>query len=319
MFKFELEEQVDVSKTSSIWAEKFKPTKLEDFVGDASFKNTIQSFIDSKEIKNLFLHGSCGTGKSAIAKLIINTIPCDSLFINTSDENGVTTIRSKIQDFAMTSGINPFKIIVLDECDFGTPEFFAILRGVIDQYQLRTRFIMTCNFPDRVPDAIKSRCQSFEVKPLNNIDIMKHLIKILNAEKITYKNEDVAFIVKSFSPDLRKIINFAQQSSIDGELKITKASSADHDYKVKLVELLKESSNNSKAFTECRQLVSDASFSNYEDLYKYLFNKVDDYSNGNSAEIILILAESLYQTSLTPEREIGFCAAIYKIIKAINK
>ena len=319
MFKFELEEQENVSKTSTIWAEKYKPATLNDFIGDATFKNTIQSFIDNKEIKNLFLHGSCGTGKSAIAKLIINTLPCDSLWVNTSDENGVLTIRSKIQDFAMTVGIQPFKIIVLDECDFGTPEFFAILRGVIDQYQASTRFIMTCNFPDKVPDAIKSRCQSFEVKPLDNVAIMKHIIKILIAENIKFKNEDVAFAVQSFAPDLRKIINFTQQSSISGELVITKTNSADHDYKLKLVELLKESLNDSKAFSNIRQIIADAGFSNYDSVYKYLFNKVDDYANGHEAEVILNLADAVYQSSLIFEREITFTACMHKIIETIKK
>ena len=318
MFKFELEEQENVSKTSTIWAEKYKPATLNDFIGDATFKNTIQSFIDNKEIKNLFLHGSCGTGKSAIAKLIINTLPCDSLWVNTSDENGVLTIRSKIQDFAMTVGIQPFKIIVLDECDFGTPEFFAILRGVIDQYQASTRFIMTCNFPDKVPDAIKSRCQSFEVKPLDNVAIMKHIIKILIAENIKFKNEDVAFIVQSYAPDLRKIINVAQQSSVDGELTLARANSADHDYKIKLIELLKSSSSNRDAFKEIRQLVADAAFSNYEEIYKYLFNKVDDYANGHEAEVILILADTVYQNSLIFEREISAVACMHKIISAIK-
>jgi replication factor C small subunit len=318
MFKFELEEQENVSKTSTIWAEKFKPTTLNDFIGDSTFKDTIQSFIDNKEIKNLFLHGSCGTGKSVIAKLIINTLPCDSLWVNTSDENGVLTIRSKIQDFAMTVGIQPFKIIVLDECDFGTPEFFAILRGVIDQYQASTRFIMTCNFPDKVPDAIKSRCQSFEVKPLDNVAIMKHIIKILIAENIKFKNEDVAFIVQSYAPDLRKIINVAQQSSVDGELTLARANSADHDYKIKLIELLKSSSSNRDAFKEIRQLVADAAFSNYEEIYKYLFNKVDDYANGHEAEVILILADTVYQNSLIFEREISAVACMHKIISAIK-
>lgn len=314
-----MEEKEDVSKSSSIWAEKFKPSKLEDFIGDLSFKNTIQNFIETSEIKNLFLFGSCGTGKSSISKLLIDTIPCDSLWINCSDETSIDMVRSKIKDFAMTIGIQPIKIVVCDEADRLSPSAQDSLKGILDQYQLTTRFIFTCNYPDRIIDPIKSRCQSYEVKSLDNVAIMKHLIKILNAENIKYKNEDVAFIVQSFCPDLRKIINFAQQSSITGELVLSKANSADHDYKIKLVDLLKDSPNNSKAFTECRQLLSDASFSNYEDLYKYLFSKVDSYANGHSAEVILILAETVYQNSLVFEREITCCACMHKIIETIKK
>jgi hypothetical protein len=117
---------------------------------------------------------------------------------------------------------------------------------------------------------------------------------------------------------MRKIINFAQQSSISGELVLSKANSADHDYKIKLVELLKESPNNSKAFNECRQLLADASFSNYEDLYKYMFSRVDDYANGREAEVILILADTVYQNSLISEREINAAACMHKIINAIK-
>jgi DNA polymerase III gamma/tau subunit len=177
---------------------------------------------------------------------------------------------------------------------------------------------MTCNFPDKVPDAIKSRCQSFEVKPLDNVAIMKHIIKILIAENIKFKNEDVAFIVQSYAPDLRKIINVAQQSSVDGELTLARANSADHDYKIKLIELLKSSSSNRDAFKEIRQLVADAAFSNYEEIYKYLFNKVDDYANGHEAEVILILADTVYQNSLIFEREISAVACMHKIISAIK-
>ena len=318
MIKIEFEEQPDVSKTSNIWAEKYKPTVLDDFVGDEHFKNSIKSFIDKKEVQNLFLYGPAGVGKSTISKLLINTLPCDYLWINSSDENGVDTIRNKIQDFAMTMGLKPFKIIVLDEIDRTTPEFQGILRGVIDQYQSSTRFIMTCNYHEKVIEPIKSRCQSFEVKPQSKIDIMKHLVKILHAEKVSFKNEDVAFVVNSYAPDLRKIINFAQQSSIDGELKILKEDVSSQDYRVKLVELLKDSPDNYKAFGQIRQLVVDAGFSNYEEIYKYLFSQVDIYSNGKAPEVILVLADAVYQNALVFEREITFVATMHKIIKAVK-
>ena len=147
---------------------------------------------------------------------------------------------------------------------------------------------------------------------------MKHIIKILNLEKIVFKNEDIAFIVGSYFPDIRKIINFTQQSSINGDLKIQKASAADHDFKIKLVELLKQSRKVNN-FTEIRQLVADASFSNYEEVYKYLFSSVDEYASDNAPEVILHLAEAVYQSALVFEREITFVATMHKIITAIRK
>ena len=146
---------------------------------------------------------------------------------------------------------------------------------------------------------------------------MAHLVKIFDAEKVVYKKEDIAFIVKSYYPDLRKMINFAQQSSLTGELKIAKANAADQDYREKLLEMLK---NHKKAgiFDEIRQLVSSAAFSNYEEVYKYLFERVNDYSGVKAPEVILNLADAVYQSALVFEREITFVATMHKILAVLN-
>lgn len=318
MFKFELEEQENVSKSSSLWCEKFRPDKLEDFVGNDDIIKSAKEWIRKGEIPQICLSGSPGVGKTSLAKLLIKNIPCDSLIINSSDENSVDHMRNKVQDFAMTMGTQKLKIILLDEFERNSLEAQCLLRNLCETYSDSTRFILTTNYKEKVLDAIRSRCQMFDIVPPSKVDAMKHLVKILTIEKIVYKNEDVAFIIESFFPDLRKILNFAQQSSITGELIITKTNSVDHDYKIKLVELLKTSPNNSKAFNECRQLLSDASFSNYEELYKYLFSKVDDYANGHEAGVILILADTVYQNALVFEREIGCCSCMHKIINAIK-
>jgi DNA polymerase III delta prime subunit len=207
--------------------------------------------------------------------------------------------------------------ILTSNCDRLTPEAQCCMRNLTETYSQSTRFILTANYQEKIIPAIKSRFQSFEIKPPSKAEVMKHLVKVLNKENIKYKPEDVAFIVSSYFPDMRKIINFSQQSSINGELKIAKANSADHDFKTKLIELLKTPSK-AGIFTEIRQLVADASFSNYEEVYKYLFDHVNEYAPNKAPEVILHLADAVYQSALVFEREITFVAAMHKLLTVLN-
>jgi DNA polymerase III delta prime subunit len=313
---FEME-PTPVVPDHSLWVERYRPRKFEDFIGSQSVKETLQMWLDKKDIPHLLFFSSPGTGKTSIGKMLIDLIPCDSLIINASDENGVDDIRNKVQDFCVTMGLRNLKIMFLDEADRLTPDAQGIMRNLMETYSQSTRFILTCNYKEKISPAIWSRCQSFEIKPPSKGEVMKHLLKILTAEKITYKMEDVAFIVGSYFPDMRKIINFAQQSSINGELKISKANSVDHDFKTKLIELLKTPTK-AGIFNDIRQLVADASFSNYEEVYKYLFDHVNDYAPNKAPEVILHLAEAVYQSALVFEREITFVAAMHKLLTVLN-
>jgi len=314
---FEMEEIPEVSD-HSLWVERYRPKTLTEFIGSATVKETLQLWLENKDIPHLLFFSSPGTGKTSIGKLLVKHLPCDSLIINASDENGVDNIRNKVQDFCMTMGMQPLKIMFLDEADRLTPDAQGILRNLMETYSQSTRFILTCNYQEKITPAIKSRCQSFEIKPPSKGEVMAHLLKILDTEKVTYSKSDVAFIVQSYFPDMRKIINFAQQSSIRGELKIAKANTADQDFKTKLVELLK-TPNKVGVFDEIRQLVADAAFSNYEEVYRFLFDHVNDYASANKApEVILHLADAVYQTALVFEREITFVAAMHKLLVVLG-
>jgi replication factor C small subunit len=313
---FEMEETPEVSD-HSLWVERYRPRTLDELIGSPAVKEALQIWIANKDIPHLLLFGPPGTGKTSIGKILIKHIPCDSLIINASDENGVDSIRDKVQDFCMTMGVQPLKIMFLDEADRLTPDAQGILRNLMETYSSSTRFILTCNYAEKIIPAIKSRSQSFEIKPPTKPECMKQLVKILTTEKIKFEPKDVAFIVASYFPDMRKIINFASQSSVTGELKIAKANTQDQDYKMKLLELLKNA-RRPGVFDEIRQLVADASFSNYEEVYKFLFDHVSDYAPTKEAEVILHLADAVYQSALVFEREITFVAAMHKMLTVLT-
>jgi replication factor C small subunit len=314
---FEMEEKPKVSD-HSLWVERYRPEDFEGYLGSAVVKETLKLWLEKKDIPHLLFFGPPGTGKTTLGKILCDLIPCDSLIINASDENGVDDIRNKVQDFCMTMGMNPLKIMFLDEADRLTPDAQGIMRNLMETYSHSTRFILTCNYHEKILPAIKSRCQSFEIKPISKPEAMKHLLNILKKENVAADPKDVAFIVASYFPDLRKIINFAQQSSIGGSLKIAKANAADQDYKTKLVELLK-TPGKVGIFNEIRQLVADAGFSNYEEVYKYLFDHVNDYATGDKAPLVILnLADAVYQSALVFEREITFVAAMHKLLTVLK-
>lgn len=310
-------EETPETPDHSLWAERYRPRTFDDFIGSESVKETLKIWLEKKDIPHLLFFSSPGTGKTSLGKLLVKDIPCDSLIINASDENGVDSIRNKVQDFCVTMGMQPLKIMFLDEADRLTPDAQGIMRNLMETYSQTTRFILTCNYPEKISSAIKSRSQSFEILPPSKPEVMKHIVNILNKENVKFDPKDVAFIVSSYFPDMRKIINFTQQSSVNGVLKIAKANTADQDYKDKLIALLKTPTK-AGVFNEIRQLVADASFSNYEDVYRYLFDHVNDYAQGKQAQVILHLADAVYQSALVFEREITFVAAMHKMLDVLK-
>jgi DNA polymerase III delta prime subunit len=305
-------------KENSLWVERYRPNNLADYVGNETIKETIQQYLDNNDIPHLLLYGKAGTGKTTLAKLIVNTIKCDHMIINASDENNVDTVRNKVKNFASSVGFAGFKVVILDEFDYMTPNAQAILRNLMETFSKHCRFILTCNYIEKIIDPIQSRCQSFAITPPTKKDVAIQVSKILDAEKITYDIKNVADIVSSYYPDIRRILNTCQLQSAKGELKVDKAIMVESDFKTKLVEALKGSDDKRNLYLKTRQMVLDNQMNDYTEMYTYLYDKVDEYAGGNTANVILAISESQYKDSLVVDKEIVFASLLIQIINTIK-
>jgi DNA polymerase III delta prime subunit len=312
----EQETEVEV-RNHTIWAEKYRPSKLSDYVGNETLKAKVKQYIETNDIPHLLLYGTAGTGKTTLAKLITNSIKCDVLYINASDENGIDTIRVKIKNFACNIGFNPLKVVILDEADYFTPAAQAGLRNMMETYSQHTRFILTCNFHERIIEPIHSRCQSFGVMPPSKKDVAGNLVNILKQENISFDKDGVVLLVNTHYPDIRAVINTAQRNVVDGVLKLAREDVLEGDIKAKIVEIIK-AANMDEAFASIRQLVADNGIRNFADFYTVLYEKVSEYAPDKEANVIIILADGQFQDASVVDKEICFMSTIIKILKAIK-
>jgi len=309
----------DINKREhSLWVEKYRPQTLADYVGNETIKETIQQYLDNNDIPHLLLYGKAGTGKTTLAKLIVNTIKCDFMIINASDENNVDTVRNKVKGFASSVGFSGFKVIILDEFDYMTPNAQAILRNLMETFSKHCRFILTCNYIEKIIDPIQSRCQSFAITPPTKKDVAIQVAKILDSEKIIYDIKNVADIVSSYYPDIRRILNTCQLQSAKGELKVDHAIMVESNFQTKLIELLKSSNDKRNLFINIRQAVADNRLNDYSEMYSMLYDKVDDYAAGNTANVILTIADGLSKDALVVDKEIVFMSTIIQILNIIK-
>jgi len=315
---FELEEE-SINSKNSLWTERYRPERLEEYIGNVHLKEKFASYLEDGDIPHLLLHGRAGSGKSTAAKMLVNTIKCDSLFINASDENNVDTIRNKVKGFASTMGFNPLKIIVLDEADYISASGLAVLRNLMETFSLHTRFILTCNYIERIIEPIQSRCQVFEVVPPSKKEIAIHMSKILQKEKVQFKPTDLVPIIDNAYPDIRKVINTCQLSTSKGVLKIDKFTVHEGDYKNKILDILKQKDIPRNKFINIRKTIANARLMDFTDMYRFLYDKIEDFCPVKMEFlVILILAESQYQEALVIDKEIQFMGCITRILDIIK-
>ena len=299
---------------NSLWVEKYRPRKLTEYVGNEHLKQKVSDYLQSGDVPHLLFFGKAGTGKTTLAKLIVNSINCDYIIINASDENNVDTVRNKVKGFASTIGFKDLKVIILDEFDYMTPNAQAILRNLMETFSKHCRFILTCNYVEKVISPIRSRTQEFQIVPPTKKDVAVQVSQILSKETISFKPQDLVPIIDSSYPDIRKIINTCQLNSSKGELRIDTTSVIDSDVKSKVVEILKSKDDKKNKWKKIRQAIADARIQDFTELYSFLYEKVDEYGGGNTSNIILILSESQHKDSLVVDKEITFMSCIIQIV-----
>ena len=290
------------NQENTLWVEKFRPGTLDGYVGNEAVISKVQLYLKSGDVPHLLFYGGAGTGKTTLAKIIANNVDADIMYINASDENN----------------FKKWKIVILDEADYMTPNGQAALRNLMETFSKTTRFILTCNYVEKIIDPIQSRCQVFGITPPNKKEVAKRIVEILKDEKVTFEMTDLATLINSGYPDIRRVLNSAQRQVIDGKLEIDKQSLVQANYMTKLLEILKNEADKKSCFQDIRQLINDSKVKDFTALYKFLFDEIDTYGTGHIASIILILAESQYQDAFAVDKEIHIMATMVKLINEIK-
>lgn len=299
----------------SLFVEKYRPQSVDSYVGNQEFKDIVSLYIVENDIQNLLLYGPAGTGKTSAAKLIVNKIECDYIYINASDERGIDTIREKVVGFASTMSFKPLKVVILDEADYLTIQSQAALRNVMEQYSRNTRFILTCNYVEKIIDPIQSRCQVVNIIPPSKKDIALHLVSILEEEKIEYKKESLKDVVNTYYPDLRKMLNTIQMFSKKGKLDLTKSTVVSSAYHKQIIDNLKSKRN----WRELRQIIADSGVKDFEELFKKLYEQSSEYAPGKEHEIVILINEYSYKANFRIDKEINVMALLSEIINVLNQ
>jgi replication factor C small subunit len=302
-----------------LWVEKYRPKKVEDYVfRDASQKKQVESWIKEGSIPHLLLSGAAGIGKTTLARVLCNELNIedfDVLEINASRDNNVETVRDKIINFVQMIPFGPFKVVLLDEADYLTPNAQAILRGVMETYSSTSRFILTCNYPNRIIPALHSRCQGFHVEKTDQTEFTARVATILVTENIDFDLDTLDTYVKTAYPDLRKCINLVQQNVTEDNVLAspTSGDSGGADYKIAMVELFKKG----KIQDARKLLCGKARPEEMEDIYRWMYDNLELFGNSDEKkdQALLVIKQGLVDHTLIADAEINLAATLVKLAR----
>ena len=299
-----------------LWTEKYRPSTLTDYVfRDDAQRKQVQGWVDSKTIPHLLFSGAPGTGKTTLAKVLINMLEIDEydvLEINASRENSVENVRDKITNFVQTMPFGEFKVVLLDEADYISPNGQAALRGVMETYASSSRFILTCNYPNKVIPALHSRCQGFHIEKIDHTEFTARIATVCVEEGVEIDIDTLDSYVKATYPDLRKCLNLCQMNTIDGKLvKPNEGDSATADYKLAVVDLFKQG----KILEARKMLCSQVRPEEMDELFRWMYDNLELWGTTDEQKdaAILIIAKGLRNIPMVADQEINLAATLVEL------
>jgi replication factor C small subunit len=299
-----------------LWTEVYRPRTVADYVfRDDAQRKQVQSWIDAKAIPHLLFSGAPGVGKTTLAKILINELEIDDydvLEINASRENSVDTIRDKITGFVQTMPFGDFKIVLLDEADYISPNGQAALRGVMETYHASARFILTCNYPNRVIPALHSRCQGFHIERVDVTEFTARVATVLVTEKIEFDLDTLDTYVKATYPDLRKCLNTCQMNSTQGQLEAPHGDEGGvREWKLEVVDLFKHG-----RILEARKLMcSSVRPEEMEEVFRWMYDNLELWSSDveKQDQAIVIIRNGIANIPLVADQEINLAATMIEL------
>jgi len=298
-----------------LWVEKYRPKTVEGYVfRDEAQKKQIQQWIKDQSIPHLLFSGNAGIGKTTLAKLLLNELTVedlDILEINASRTNSVDDVRDKIVNFVQMIPFGDFKVVLLDEADYLSPNAQAALRGVMEEYHEFARFILTCNYPNKIIPAIHSRCQGFHIARVDQTEFTARVAEILIAENVTPDLDILDTYVKATYPDLRKCINMVQMNVQDKSLIAPHENdSGETDWKLEMVELFKAG----KIQDARKLLCGTVRPEEMEDIYRWLYENLELFGDDEKQDsAVLIIKQGLVDHTLVVDPEINLAAVLIKL------
>ena len=305
-----------------LWVEKYRPTTLQDIILPSQLKKDFKQIVKQKELQNMLLTGTAGTGKTTVAKALCKTLNLDYIIINGSEESGIDTLRNKIKQFASSVSLEGgYKVVILDEADYLNPQSTQpALRGFIEEFSANCRFILTCNFKNRIIEPLHSRCSVIEFaipkgqKESMAMEFMKRLQHILSTENISYENEVIAELIMKYFPDFRRTINELQRYSTSGQIDSGILVNVNDISVNNLMNHLK-----TKDFRKMRQWVSDNIDIEPTAMFRKIYDSMNEYVEPQSIpQVVLILADYQYKDSFVADHELNMVACLTEIMAGAN-
>ena len=315
--------QSDFCNTNEfLWVEKYRPQKIERTILPKELKENLQKIVETAEIPNMLFTGTAGLGKTTVAKALCNTLGLDYIIINGSEDGNIDTLRGKIKQFASTVSLQGgYKVVILDEADYLNPQSTQpALRGFIEEFSNNCRFIMTCNFKNRIIEPLHSRCGVYEFnttkKEMAGLcgDFLKHARNILEQENVKFEDQDLVNIIMKHAPDWRRVLNETQRRSVGGILSTNSSNNTGINEIDSLLKFIKD-----KDFKKMRSWVVNNIDTDSSAIFRGIYDKMSSHIKPHAIpQVVLILAEYQYKNAFVADLEINTVACLTEIMANVE-